>query len=294
MHPVGNSWIGDHEDVAESNGVATCSVCHGTNYRGTVLSRSSANRAVSSQFGSRTYWRGYEVGCYDCHNGPTSDNQNPNQPPVVQNRAEATPTDQPLALVLTANDPNNNALTLRIVDQPRHGAVAFDGTNAVYRAWDGYVGADSFTYAASDSQRNSNLGIVSITVQAPACAGSWSTFGYGCDAATGDAPSLRLSGCPVGGQPVDVRLEDGPATGFAVVALGYGRGTAELSPGCVLRVDTVLAITPLLALVSGSASFSLAVPTGMGPFDCAMQGFSLHPGAARGYVATPGLEVRFR
>ena len=142
--------------------------------------------------------------------------------------------------------------TLRIVEQPRHGAVAFDGTTAVYRAWDNYVGTDSFTYAAGDNKSNSNLGTVTIDVQARACAGSSSTFGFGCARADGSVPSIHLDGCAVSGQQVGIVVDDAPLTGWAILALGVGRGTTELgADGCALRVGTVLAATPLLGLVNG-------------------------------------------
>jgi hypothetical protein len=70
MHVVNDSrWARDgHGDVAERNRSA-CAACHGTNYRGTVLSRTAATRSWSS----RTVPKGTPVGCYDCHNGPNGD-----------------------------------------------------------------------------------------------------------------------------------------------------------------------------------------------------------------------------
>ena len=67
MHVVADSrWTnGGHGDLADQNPQA-CAVCHGVDYRGTVLSRTAALR----DFGSRTVANGTMVGCYDCHNGP--------------------------------------------------------------------------------------------------------------------------------------------------------------------------------------------------------------------------------
>jgi hypothetical protein len=50
--------------------VQACAACHGTNYRGTVLSKTSASRTWSTEYGTRTVAKGQVVGCYDCHNGP--------------------------------------------------------------------------------------------------------------------------------------------------------------------------------------------------------------------------------
>lgn len=296
MHPTGATWVDRHGDVAEQQGSAGCLACHGTTARGTELSRAHDDRVLTTRFGTKTFWRGYPVGCYDCHNGPNSDRASTNTPPTVTNRTATVPTDQPLSLVLTATDPNPaDVLALRIVEQPRHGAVAFDGQQAVYRAFDGYVGPDSFRYAAADGKSHSNLGTVQITVTAASCAGSAVAFGYGCPLPDGSVPSLRLDGCATGGQQIEAVLSGGPASGFAVLALGHGRGSGELgTDGCTLRVGTVVGITPLLALAGGAVSHAIAIPPGMGAFDLTMQGFCLEPASPRGFVATAGLEAQIR
>jgi mono/diheme cytochrome c family protein len=70
MHNVGDSrWTKGHESLAKSN-VQACAACHGTNYRGTVLSKTAASRTWSTEYGTRTVAKGQVVGCYDCHNGP--------------------------------------------------------------------------------------------------------------------------------------------------------------------------------------------------------------------------------
>jgi hypothetical protein len=70
MHNVGDSrWTTGHESLAHAN-VQACAACHGTNYRGTVLSRTAAIRTWSTEYGTRTVAKGTQVGCYDCHNGP--------------------------------------------------------------------------------------------------------------------------------------------------------------------------------------------------------------------------------
>jgi cytochrome c5 len=67
MHVVADSrWrSGGHGNVAKQDRQA-CAACHGTNFRGTVLSRTADQRS----WGSRTVAKGMMVGCYDCHNGP--------------------------------------------------------------------------------------------------------------------------------------------------------------------------------------------------------------------------------
>ncbi len=46
MHPIGQSWVSQHPDAAEGSGAAGCRACHGEDYRGTVLSRSQADRTL--------------------------------------------------------------------------------------------------------------------------------------------------------------------------------------------------------------------------------------------------------
>lgn len=295
MHPTGSAWVGKHQDIAEQQGTASCQTCHGVTYRGTVLSRSHGDRVLSTQFGTKTFWRGYEVGCYDCHNGPNSDNGSSNTPPVVASPTITTPTDLPATLVLSATDVNPDPLTLRIVEQPRHGAVAFDGSTAVYRARDGYVGTDSFTYAAGDTKSNSNLGTVTVNVTAAACAGGASSFGFGCGDALGNVPQMHLVGCPVGGNTVQVVADHLPTTSFAVMGLGTGSGPFEIgTDGCALRMSTLLGVTPLLPVTNGQLSLPLLVPASLGAWDGTMQTFCLDSSTARGFVASPGLAIRFR
>ncbi len=72
MHPVGQSWIEDHQDVAENN-AADCKVCHGSDYRGSVLSKTWTDRVFSVEDGQKSLTKGHKVSCYDCHNGPSGD-----------------------------------------------------------------------------------------------------------------------------------------------------------------------------------------------------------------------------
>jgi hypothetical protein len=168
MHPLGQTWISRHSDVVESSGAAQCQACHGADYRGTVLSRSQANRTLTA-FVTKNFWRGFQIGCYTCHNGPGSENANPNRPPVVTDATLFTSSNIPLAIPLSATDPDRNPLTLRIVSQATHGTVALAGSAATYYPEIGYVGGDTFTYAAWDGQTNSNLGLIQVNVGSSGC-----------------------------------------------------------------------------------------------------------------------------
>ncbi len=169
MHPIGAAWVNRHSNAVENSGAAQCRGCHGLDYRGTVFSRAQANRTISA-FGTKVFWRGFQIGCYTCHNGPGNDNANPNKAPVASNATATTATNTPVAIPLAATDANKDALTLRIVSQPAHGTVAFAGTVATYFPDPNYTGGDTFTFAANDGATDSNLGTVSITVGSGGCA----------------------------------------------------------------------------------------------------------------------------
>jgi hypothetical protein len=72
MHPIGQSWIDAHEDVAENN-PTQCTVCHGADYRGSVLSKTFTSRSFATEYGQKNFAKGHKVSCYDCHNGPSGD-----------------------------------------------------------------------------------------------------------------------------------------------------------------------------------------------------------------------------
>ena len=69
LHPIGPTWVNSHPDVAERQGTTGCQLCHGVDYRGTVLSKVQADRTMAG----RSFPRGTVVGCYNCHNGPRGD-----------------------------------------------------------------------------------------------------------------------------------------------------------------------------------------------------------------------------
>ena len=64
MHPVGQSWVSAHGDAVEGGNasLADCAVCHGADYRGTVLSRAASDRTLTTSFGTRPLWRGFPSG----------------------------------------------------------------------------------------------------------------------------------------------------------------------------------------------------------------------------------------
>ena len=72
MHTVGQAWVKEHEDHAERS-TAECKACHGDDFRGSVLSKTWTARSFDADDKTVDYAKGEQVGCYDCHNGPSGD-----------------------------------------------------------------------------------------------------------------------------------------------------------------------------------------------------------------------------
>ncbi len=224
MHPTGQSWVSQHPNTVEQVGASACAACHGADLRGTVLSRSQADRTLSA-FGSKHLWRGFQIGCYTCHAGPDGENANSNRAPVVQDVRTTTPVDTALRISLVASDADHNPLVLRIVSQPGHGTVALSGTAATYYPDGGYSGTDTFTFAAWDGSTDSNLGSATVGVGgAPGCtyalAPTARSFGAG-----GGNDSIAVTtaaGCPwTAGSDMPWVTVTAPGAGSGNGAVGY-------------------------------------------------------------------------
>ena len=59
-------------------------------------------------------------------------------------------------------------------------------------------------------------------------------------------------------------------------------------------MSSVLTTTGVLPFAAGQASLPIAVPALLGAFDVTLQAFTLDGAQPRGFVASPGLAVRFR
>ncbi len=165
MHSIGQGWANNHADAINGGGgVVPCQACHGSNYVGTVLSYSQGNRTLTTSYGTKTFFRGYQVSCYACHNGPGSDIPTPYQQPVMTNGSASTTGPNPVGVTLAGTDANGLTLTYRIVSQPVKGRVALNGKVATYYPAAGFKGTDKFTFAAFDGKVDSNLGTITVTV----------------------------------------------------------------------------------------------------------------------------------
>jgi PKD repeat protein len=163
MHPVGPNWVSGHHDFIGN--LANCQACHGLDYRGTPLSRMQASRSISVSFDgtpvSFPTFRGAEVGCYNCHNGPFQDSANTAAAPTAANLSTNTLNNQVLAFTLPVT---GAGATARVIAQPAHGSVGVNNNVATYFPEAGFVGTDTFTFAAWDGSKNSSLATGTVVV----------------------------------------------------------------------------------------------------------------------------------
>jgi hypothetical protein len=69
MHVVGQGAVSAHQSPGKTE--SNCAVCHGSDYKGTILSATSQARTLNAgDFGTKNWTAKHQVSCYDCHNGP--------------------------------------------------------------------------------------------------------------------------------------------------------------------------------------------------------------------------------
>ncbi len=87
-----------------------------------------------------------------------------NQSPTANGQALATAIAQPLNIVLSGRDPEQQALGYNIVSQPQSGDLSGTAPNLTYLPNNGFSGVDSFTFNVSDGDLSSTNAVVSINV----------------------------------------------------------------------------------------------------------------------------------
>jgi hypothetical protein len=87
-----------------------------------------------------------------------------NDVPVADNKIINTPLNTSVAVLLTGSDVENSPLTFTVTGSPAHGSLTGTSPNLIYTPNTGYVGSDSFTYTASDSQAVSPPATVTINI----------------------------------------------------------------------------------------------------------------------------------
>ncbi|MCB9914584.1 MAG: hypothetical protein H6828_05475 [Planctomycetes bacterium] len=285
MHPIGQVWLEGHKDPGEHQ-LATCRGCHGQDDRGTVLSRAQGDRTiVTSDFGTKHFWEGYTVSCYDCHNGPFSENGNNDAAPVAQNTSASTPASVPVVIPLTATD-NGGTPTIRIVKQPTNGTVALAGNQATYYPFSGFAGYDEFTFAASDSKKESNLATATVHVTA-----GYEVFGEGHPGATGE-PVLTVSAPPTIGTGVPVHLGSSATSVQTAFVLSSTRPDYQPTPwgGVFLVKDFGTRVIQIGPQGMNRVMHIPNSPALIGQ-NIVLQLVVLDPGASNGYAFSKGLRL---
>ena len=85
-------------------------------------------------------------------------------PPVASSQSVTTPEDTPAAIVLTAVDADDDALTFAVTVPPSHGTLSGTAPAVTYTPAPDFHGADQFTFTASDGTGVSAPAIVTIQV----------------------------------------------------------------------------------------------------------------------------------
>ncbi|NLT43828.1 MAG: tandem-95 repeat protein, partial [Anaerolineae bacterium] len=89
-----------------------------------------------------------------------------NDAPVAKPKSVVTQLNASVPVELTGSDVDGDALTFQILTQPLHGTLSGTAPDLTYTPAGDYTGADSFTFAVSDGQVQSNPATVNIVVEA--------------------------------------------------------------------------------------------------------------------------------
>lgn len=144
-----------------------------------------------------------------------------NTRPSASDQAYAIRESRPVPILLSASDPDGEALSYAVSSEPVHGTLTGSaGTTLSYTPHPGFVGADSFEFTATDGHGGSDTATVTINVtpnQVPVAA----------DDAYATAEDTPLSVAPWG---VLANDSDGDGMPTAEIAEEPTHGTVELAP----------------------------------------------------------------
>ncbi|AKQ63740.1 Branched-chain amino acid ABC transporter, amino acid-binding protein [Myxococcus hansupus] len=180
-----------------------------------------------------------------------------NTAPTVDAVRIVTIAGLPQDVTLTATDAENQPLTWTIVTPPQHGTLSGTPPNLTYTPNAGYVGADSFTYRASDCGLDSTEATADVIVEteqplAITCPEDQVLEATGPDGAPGQWPPATATASSQGGTPT---ITYSPAEG-ATLPLGTTTvtATAEDSSGarvtCTFQVEVRDTTPPALTCPS--------------------------------------------
>lgn len=135
-----------------------------------------------------------------------------NDPPLVEDVAFSTDEDQALDGLLTASDPEGDAVQFALGDGPTHGILSLDQDGSFTYAPDAnFHGTDAFTFTASDGNTESGVATATIEVlpvnDAPVA--------DGVELVTSEDLPLdgTLEGVDIDGDPLTFAIDDAPEHG---------------------------------------------------------------------------------
>lgn len=206
LHPMDDHWA-THHDTGNNS---ACQACHGATFRGTVLSAMLDTRSFGGDLDGLTLWQGNQVGCYNCHTGPNDDDGKGVTPAIASNGTATTTQETPVDIPLTAN---GGGLVYRMVSPPAHGTAVVTGKVATYLPASGFVGNDSFTFAANNGSVDSNRATITVAVTPGDCTVTGKAL----------APYAALPGAPV---PFRATATLSQCSGPVTYAWNFGDGSA--------------------------------------------------------------------
>jgi PKD repeat protein len=89
-----------------------------------------------------------------------------NDPPVSIDQSVTTLEDTSISITLSASDGDGDPLAYSIVTDPTKGTLSGTAPNLTYSPEADYNGDDSFTFKANDGTSDSNIAMVSLTIEA--------------------------------------------------------------------------------------------------------------------------------
>lgn len=175
----------------------------------------------------------------------------PNRAPTAADLSRTVPADSSSGLVLTASDPDGDALTYSITSGPEHGALAGTAPGMSYTPAAGYTGPDSITYQVDDGRGGTATATVSLSVSATGASSVSATTTPGQSLSTGAEPSASQPvqaavTAPTGGV-VTISADPGIADpeGYAVVGMQYHVDAPSASAETPLALTFTVAASAL-------------------------------------------------
>ena len=137
-----------------------------------------------------------------------------NSKPVATAGASSTSFATPVAIDLTATDPNSDSLSFSIGSEPTHGRLSGTAPNLIYTPNDGFSGFDTFTFFANDGALDSSLATIALTVGSPMAANSTPVANKAVLNTVVNQPlTIQLSGADNEGQDLQYTVVSQPLSG---------------------------------------------------------------------------------